>query len=139
MGIPNYPVVIGDRPELQGFYDGLAVGELRLTANAETGAWLWYPPEVVPGDMSGSLIWKTVSGEGSAFTFTTITRSLLPGDHKAEVPFTVVLFESDDAPGCRVPGVLVNADGIEPACGMRLRLKPVNVGDHMIAGFEPLR
>lgn len=62
-------------------------------------------------------------------------RSLLPGDHKDEVPFTVVLFESDDAPGCRVPGVLVEAEGVEPRCGMRLRFRPVLVGDHIIAGF----
>jgi uncharacterized protein len=138
MGIPDYPVNLGHHQELQGFYDGLAAGELRLTADAETGEWLWYPPEVVPGKPDGKLVWKTISPEGSAYTYTTVVRSLLPGDHKDEVPFTVVLFEPDEAPGCRVPGVLVNVEGVEPACGMRLRFRPVKAGDHLIAGFEPI-
>lgn len=136
MGIPIYPVQLHD-PQLQGFYDGLAAGELRLTANPETGEWVWYPPEVVPGRPGLTLEWRTVAPYGQAYTFTTIIRSLLPGDHKDEVPFTVVLFEPDEAPGCRVPGVLVNADGVEPRCGMRLKLRPVQAGDHVIAGFEP--
>ncbi len=138
MGIPIYPVYLED-PLLQGFYDGLAAGELRLTADAETGEFHWYPPEVVPGRPDAVLEWRTVSPLGSAYTFTTVIRSLLPGDHKAEVPFTVVLFESDDAPGARVPGVLVDAEGVEPACGMRLRFKPVQAGDHFIPGFVPVR
>lgn len=137
MGIPNYPVHLED-PQLQGFYDGLAAGELRITADPETGAFVWYPPEVMPGKPDTVLEWRAVSPEGSAYTFTTIVRSLLPGDHKDEVPYTVVLFESDETPGCRVPGVLVDAEGVELACGMRLRLKPVAVGDHVIAGFEPI-
>lgn len=136
MGIPNFPVHLED-PLLQGFYDGLAAGELRLTADVGTGEWVWYPPEVVPGRPAATLEWRTVSPLGRAYSFTTVIRSLLPGDHKAEVPFTVVLFESDDAPGCRVPGVLVDADGVEPRCGMRLRFKPVQAGDQLIAGFAP--
>lgn len=136
MGIPDYPVHLED-PQLQGFYDGLAAGELRLTADPDTGAWVWYPPEVVPGKPDAHLEWRPVSGEGQCYTFTTVYRCLLPGDHAAEVPFTVVLFESDDAPGCRVPGVLVDADGVEPSCGMRLRFRPVAVADRVIAGFAP--
>lgn len=58
MGIPNYPIHLDD-PQLQGFYDGLAAGELRLTADPDTGEWVWYPPEVVRGsrtpDWSGVL------------------------------------------------------------------------------------
>ena len=101
MGIPNYPIHLDD-PQLQGFYDGLAMGELRLTADPDTGEWVWYPPEVVPGKPDTVLEWRPVSPEGTCYTFTTVVRCLLPGDHSAEVPFTVVLFESDDAPGCRV-------------------------------------
>ncbi len=110
---------------------------MRITADTETGEWVWYPPEIVTGRPDATLEWRTVAPIGSAYTFTTVVRSLLPGDHKAEVPFTVVLFEPDEAPGVRIPGVLVDADGIEPACGMRLRLKPVRAGDHIIAGFAP--
>ncbi|BAV63667.1 Zn-ribbon domain-containing OB-fold protein [Sphingobium cloacae] len=136
MGIPIYSPTI-EEPLMQGYYDGLEAGELRITANAETGEWIWYPPEVVPGRPDAVLAWRKVSPEGRAYTFTTVTRSLLPGDHKAEVPFTVVLFEPDDAPGVRVPGILVDADGVEPRCEMRLRFSPVQAGDHKIAGFAP--
>src|SRR5262245_40749837 len=90
MGIPIYPVHLDD-PLFQGFYDGLAAGELRVTADAETGAWHWYPPEVVPGRPDARLEWRDVGSEGSAYSFTTVVRSLLPGDHKDEVPFTVIL------------------------------------------------
>lgn len=136
MGIPNYAVHL-DNPVMQGFYDGLAVGELRLSTDPESGAWLWYPPEVIPGRPDSTVGWKKAAHSGAAYSFTTITRSLLPGDHSAEVPFTVVLFEPDDAPGVRVPGVLVEADGVEPACGMRLEFVALSVGDHHIAGFRP--
>lgn len=137
MGIPIYPPKIED-PLFQGYYDGLEAGELRITADAETGAWIWYPPEVIPGKPDAVLEWRPVSPEGSAYSFTTVIRSLLPGDHKAEVPFTVVLFEPDDAPGVRVPGVLIHAEGNEPKCGMRMRFQPVQAGDHKIAGFAPI-
>jgi uncharacterized OB-fold protein len=136
MGIPDYPIHLED-PQLKGFYDGLAAGELRLTVDPETGRFVWYPPEVVPGKPETVLEWRKVSPEGSAYTFTTVMRCLLPGNHKDEVPYTVVLFEPDDAPGCRVPGVLVDDEDVEPKCGMRLRLKPIAVGDRVIAGFAP--
>lgn len=137
MGIPIYPVHLED-PLFQGFYDGLDAGELRITADAVTGEWVWYPPEVVPGRPDATLEWRTVSAEGSAYTFSTVVRSLLPGDHKAEVPYTVILFEPDSAPGVRVAGILVDAEGVEPACGMRLRFRPVTAGDHKIPGFAPI-
>ncbi|MFC4593531.1 Zn-ribbon domain-containing OB-fold protein [Sphingobium tyrosinilyticum] len=137
MGIPIYPPKIED-PLFQGYYDGLEAGELRITADPETGEWVWYPPEVIPGKPDTVLEWRPVSSEGSAYSFTTVIRSLLPGDHKAEVPFTVVLFEPDNAPGVRVPGILIDAEGIEPHCGMRLRFQAVQAGDHKIAGFAPV-
>jgi uncharacterized OB-fold protein len=136
MGVPNFPPAL-EGSHFEPFYEGLAAGELRVTADAETGEIVWYPPEVVPGRPEAKLVWRPVSSEGKAYTFTTIVRSLLPGDHKAEVPYTVVLFEPDNAPGVRVPGLLVNAEGIEPQCEMRLQLSPVRVGNHIIAGFEP--
>lgn len=137
MGIPIYP------PQYEGdllrpFYEGLERGELRLTAHPETGEWLWYPPDIVPGAPDLHPVWKTVSPLCTVHSFTTIHRSLLPGDHKAAVPFTVVLVESDDAPGARIPGLFVAAGDVEARCGMRVRLSPVEAGDHVVAGFEPL-
>ena len=137
MGIPIYAPPAHDELA-KPFYEGLAAGELRITADAETGQWVWYPPEVVPGKPSATLEWRRVGPEGTAYSFTTVTRSLLPGDHKKEVPFTIVLFEPDDAPGVRVPGLLVDAGDRAPGCGMRLKLSPVQAGDHIVAGFTPI-
>jgi uncharacterized OB-fold protein len=137
MGIPNHPPHI-ETALIQGYYDGLEAGELRVTADAETGEWIWYPPEVVPGKPDALLEWRKVSPDGQAYTFTTVVRSLLPGDHRPEVPFTVILFEPDDAPGVRIPGILIERDGVVPACGMRLRFEPLQAGDHKIAGFAAI-
>lgn len=135
MGIPLFPPKL-ESDLLKPFYQGLAAGELRLTVDAETGGVIWYPPDIVPGRPDALLEWRRVASEGSVYSFTRVVRSLLPGDHKTEVPFAVVLFEPDDAPGCRVPG-LFTGEG-DPACGMRVRLDPVKAGDHIIAGFAPL-
>ncbi|TZG24959.1 Zn-ribbon domain-containing OB-fold protein [Sphingomonas montanisoli] len=137
MGIPVHaPKFESDL--LKPFYEGLAEGELRLTADTETGEWVWYPPEMVSGRPHATLEWKKASAEGTVYTYTTVIRSLLPGDHKAEVPFTVVLVEPDDAPGCRVPGLFVADEGVAAVCDMRVRLHPVQAGDHVIAGFAPI-
>ena len=137
MGIPNFAPAL-DSDFVKPFHDGLARGELLLTANSKTGEWVWYPAEVIPGDVEAGLEWKPVSPMGSVYTFTTVVRSLLPGDHSAEAPFTVVLFESDDAPGCRVPGLLIEDGDTEPACGMRVKFRALKVADHYIAAFEPV-
>ncbi len=136
MGVPNFPPRL-ESDLLRPFYDGLAKGELWLTTVADTGEWIWYPPEMVPGRPHATLSWARASDTGTVYSFTRIERSLLPGDHKAEVPFTVVLVEPDDAPGCRVPGLFVS-DEAEPACGQAVRLSPVRAGDHMVAGFSPI-
>lgn len=137
MGIPVFPPRF-DSDLLKPFYEGLANGELRLSACAECGQIHWYPPEVMPCHPDADMTWKTVSPLGTVYTFTTIERSLLPGDHRGEVPFTVVLVASDDAPDARVPGLFVGAAGQAAECGMRVRLRPVQAGEHTLPGFEPV-
>src|SRR2546428_9504862 len=114
MGVPIFPPAF-ESDLLRPFYEGLAESELRLSANARTGEWVWYPQEVIPGRPDDRLKWRAVSPEGVIHAFTRVERSLLPGDHRSETPFTVVLFESDDAPGARIPRLFVSPAGIEPA------------------------
>jgi uncharacterized protein len=127
-----------DTDQMRPFYEGLAAGELRLTACADCGTIYWYPPEVVPCHPEAGVLWKPVSSQGRVHMFSTSERSLLPGDHRAETPYTVALVEPDDAPGARVPAVLVNLGDREPACDMRVQLSPVKAGDYSIAGFAPI-
>jgi len=136
MGIPACPPRF-DSDRMRPYYEGLASGELRLTACSECGRWHWYPPEIPPCHPDAEIEWRRVSPEGEVYTHTVVHRSLLPGDHAADTPYTVLLVESEDVPGARIPGLLVGADGREPSCGMRVRLAPTRVGDYVLAGFRP--
>lgn len=136
MGIPNHPPRF-DTDHNRPFYEGLELGELRLTACSECGTIHWYPPEVAPCHPGAQMVWRRVAPTGRIHMFSTIHRSLLPGDHAAEVPYTSALVESDDAPGARIPALIVNLEDRAPACDMRVRLSPVRVGNHVIAAFEP--
>lgn len=137
MGIPLFKPRF-ETDLLVPFYEGLEKGELRLSACSQCGAWHWYPPEILPCHPDAHLEWRPISPEGVIYMFTTVHRSLLPGDHRGETPYTVVLVESDDVPGARIPALFVNANGKEPACGMRVRLSPIKAGDVTLAAFEPI-
>ncbi len=137
MGIPNFPPRFHNE-HMRPFYEGLERGELRLTACKECNKFYWYPPEVSPCHPAVELEWRAVAPEGTIYTFTTVERSLLPGDHKAETPYTVLLAASDDVPGARIPSLFIGGEGAEPRCGMRVRLHPVTVGDHILPAFKPL-
>ena len=136
MGIPVFAPRF-ETDQMRPFYEGLAKGELWMTACSECGKWYWYPPEVSPCHPDAHIEWRPVSPVGEVYTFTTIHRSLLPGDHKADAPYTIVMVESETVPGARIPSLLVNSEGREPACGMRVRLSPVQAGDWTLAAFEP--
>ena len=102
MGIPNFAPAF-DTDHIKPFYEGLEKKELRLTACSVCGTWHWYPPDILPCHPEGHIVWKSVKAEGTIYMFTEVQRSLLPGDHKSETPFTVIFVESDDVPGARVP------------------------------------
>lgn len=141
MRIPIFPPRF-NTDHVRPFYQGLAEGELRLTACAGCGRWCWYPPEVSPCHPDAGLEWRAVSPLARVYTYTTVERCLLPGDHSAETPFTVVLVEPDDVPGARIPSLFVPSllvgSVVEPECGMRVKLAPVRAGDHSLPAFEPL-
>jgi uncharacterized OB-fold protein len=137
MGVPNHAPRF-DTEHNRPFYEGLERGELRLTACSECGTIHWYPPEALPCHPDAKIEWRVVSPNGRIYMFSVIHRSLLPGDHAAETPYTSALVESDDAPGARIPALIVNLGSRPPTCDMRVRLSPVRAGDHMIAAFEPI-
>lgn len=137
MGVPVFPPRLAT-DHLKPFYEALEAGELRLTACSGCGRWLWYPPDVSPCHPDAGTEWRAASPRGEVYTFTTIARSLLPGDHAAETPYTVVLVEPEDAPGARVVSLFLGGPGEEPECGMRVELAPVRVGDHTVAAFRPM-
>lgn len=134
MGVPNFPPRL-DTDLCKPFYEGLAAGELRITACPECGAFYWYPPEVLPCHPESHAVWKPLSGEGTIYSFTTVERSLLPGADPASVPHTILLVEPAEAPQTRIISLLVG--DAEPACGMRVKLSPIAAGEHVLPGFVP--
>lgn len=134
MGIPDCAPRF-DIDLCRPFYDGLAADELHITACPECGTFYWYPPEVLPCHPEAHAEWKQVASTGQVYSFTTVERSLLPGADGSSVPHTIVLVEPDDAPGVRVIGLLTG--DMEPACGLRVTLTPLPVGDHIVPGFAP--
>ena len=137
MNIPSFPPRF-DSDLVRPFYDGLAQGELRISACAECGRFHWYPPDVLPCHPTASLVWRPVSPDGTVYSFTTIERSVLPGGAGANTPYTIVLVEPDEVPGARVPALFVASGQEQPACGMRVTLHPVDAGEYVMAGFKPL-
>ena len=101
MGVPNFPPRL-DTDLCKPFYEGLAAGELRITACPECGTFYWYPPEVLPCHPESHAVWKPLSGEGTIYSFTTVERSLLPGADPASVPHTILLVEPAEAPQTRM-------------------------------------
>ena len=138
MGVPIYPPQF-DEDLVRPFYDGLAAGELRLPHCRACGQVHWYPPEVLPCHPDAEAEWRAVSPEGTVYTFTTITRSLLPGDDNTATPYEIVLVEPDGAPHARIVALFTDEGGGPPACGMRVSLRPAPAGDHVLPAFAPIR
>jgi len=115
MGVPDVAPI--DDPTTQPFWDGVAVGELRLPRCDTCDKWQWYPLADVGCACGGPVVWRPVRPAGTVFTFTTVRRPFLPTD-TASVPYTSCLVELDDAPGVRLVGRL--ADGVAPEVGQRV-------------------
>ena len=93
-------------PTSQPFWDGLAAGEVRLQQCASCGSWVYYPRNRCPACLSDRLDWKTVSGHGRVYTYTTTMQPTMPA-FADEVPQNIVVVELDE--GVHVTSTLVNA------------------------------
>ena len=136
MGIPDFPPRF-DTDLLRPFWDAVAEGELRLPACSECGKWQWYPFEAIACHPEAHLEWKDVPRTGTVFTFTTVHRSLLPGDQEGVAPYTTALVELESMPGVRIVTMLINIEGCEPEIGMPVRLAPLSRNTFTLPTFEP--
>ncbi len=113
-----------DNDLMRPYWDALAEGHIALPACTKCGAWQWYPLEIPRCHPDAQFQWKTVSSTGTVFVATTVYRCLLPGDHKADAPYTNALVELDGVKGPRLVGLLEGFDDLESAAGARVKLKP---------------
>jgi uncharacterized OB-fold protein len=101
------------------------------------GAWQWYPYEFIRCHADASLVWKPVTGKGEVFTFTRVHRSFLPNAPAKAPSYIAALVELDEAPGARIPTVLINTEDRQPFVGMRVRLNPQRRSTYTLPAFEP--
>jgi uncharacterized OB-fold protein len=108
-----------DDEETQGFWEGTAIGELRLQACGACGS-LRFPPRVMcPHCQSTLRRWQAVSGRGTVWSFVVCHPPLLPA-YQPFAPYPVVTVTLDEGPALRMVGnLLARPDGaineVDPA------------------------
>lgn len=128
----GFLVPLGDE-ETDGFWEGTAVGELRLEACGNCGR-LRFPPRVMcPHCQSTERSWRPVSGRGTIWSFVVSHPPLLPA-YAAFAPFPVITVTLEEDPALRMVGnILRTPDGpinaIDPAT--------IVIGEAVVAVFSP--
>jgi hypothetical protein len=117
-GTEGFLVPLGDE-ETDGFWEGTALGQLRLQACGACGR-LRFPPRVMcPHCQSVERGWRAVSGRGVIWSFVVAHPPLLPA-YAPYAPYPVITVTLDEDPALRMVGNLVEtADGpinaVDPA------------------------
>ncbi len=102
----DFLVPLGDE-ESDGFWEGTALGELRMQACSSCGA-LRFPPRVMcPHCQSTTREWRTMSGRGTIWSFVVPHPPLLPA-YTPFAPFPVIAVTLDEDPTLRLVGNLLN-------------------------------
>lgn len=99
------------------FWDGLKAHEVRLQ-QCENGHWLFFPRTHCPTCGSRHLAWKTVSGEGTLYTFTVARVPTLP-EFSDEMPQLLAVVQLEQ--GVHINTTLVGVDPAAVRVGQRLR------------------
>ena len=92
--------------ESDGFWEGTAVGELRLQACGACGTLRFPPRPMCPHCQSTGRHWVPVSGKGTIWSFVVAHPPLLPA-YAALAPYAVITVTLDEAPALRMVGNLV--------------------------------
>jgi uncharacterized OB-fold protein len=106
-----------------GFFAAAAREELAICACAACGHVLHPPRAYCAQCGSWDTTWRTVSGRGRLYTWTTVEHQA----HRAfPVPYTIVLVELEDAPGTRLVGYLPGRPDLSADMPMRVWFEPVD-------------
>lgn len=113
------------------FWEGCALGELRIRRCSHCSTLQTFPAPVCAVCRGTDVAWQIVSGSGTVFSLTTVSRA--PTDaFRPLVPYTIVLVDLDDGPRMMAHG----APGL--AIGDRVRVTFfLNEGRHL-PRFVPL-
>lgn len=122
--------------ESKEFWDGVAVGELRIQRCETCGHAVFYPRALCPFCHSERLVWIAASGTGEVYSYTVAHRAF--GEFAEQTPFTVALVDLDEGVRMltRIIGDGVGGDTV--AIGDRVELEITAIGDHELPCFRPV-
>lgn len=83
------------------YFKAAAEGRLDVPQCADCGTFFWTPQQMCPNCLSDNVNWKTLSGEGTVFTYIVVGRPVHPW-FASQVPYVLALVEFEDAPGIRI-------------------------------------
>jgi uncharacterized OB-fold protein len=117
----------------RGFWEGCAVGELRVQRCHGCGHRQFPPRQMCPTCRSFDLGWEPMSGRGRIWSFVVTHPPLLPA-YASHAPYPVVVVELDEDARLRMVGNLVSQpgapiDSIDPAT--------IEIGEPVEVWFEP--
>lgn len=107
-------------PTSRPYWDGLRAHQVRMQGCTACERFVFYPRSNCPFCLSPDLEWRTVSGEGTVYTFTIARRPTAP-QFADEVPQKIAVIELPE--GVRLTATLVNIEPDQIKIGMPV--KPV--------------
>jgi uncharacterized protein len=128
------PIVPDPTPTAQPFWDALAADRVDLQHCADCGHWVYYPRSRCSACMSRNLVWETISGEGTLYTFTIARQPTTPAFSEVhDLVFAVV--ELDEGP--RLTTSLENVSEDRIRIGMRVKPYFHQAGDLTLLRYQP--
>ncbi|HXC77431.1 MAG TPA: OB-fold domain-containing protein, partial [Candidatus Acidoferrum sp.] len=101
------------------FWDAVARGVLMLQQCSVDGRYEWTPQTVCSGCLEDTLEWKEVSGRGTVYSYSVVTRPQIPA---FEVPYTVAIVELLEGP--RMLTQIVGPTRESVSIGSPVRFRP---------------
>ena len=128
------PIVPDPTPTAQPFWDALAAGRVDLQHCADCGHWVYYPRSRCSACMSRNLVWETISGEGTLYTFTIARQPTTPAFSEVH-DLVLAVVELDEGP--KLTTTLENV--VEDRIRIGMRVKPFfhQAGDLTLLRYQP--
>jgi uncharacterized OB-fold protein len=119
------PTPIADEAS-QPFFDAAAEGKLLLRFCAKCQRFMTYSAEFCDNCLASDLEWKAASGKGTVYSYVVMHQVLHPG-FAAEVPYNVIVVETDEGP--RLQSNLLGTADAGINVGMRVEVTCQPAGD----------
>ena len=125
---------VDDDRDTAGYWEAARRHELAISVCGTCGAPLHLPRAYCSRCNSWNAIWKTVTGRGHVYSWTTVEHQVHPA---YPVPYTIVLVELDDMPGVRLVGHLPGTAPVTEGQAMQVWFMPVD-DDVVLPQWEPV-